>query len=57
MLEVLNHVNREFGTTVTVITHNVGIAEMANRVIHMRSGEIVKIEENTIKKSPSELEW
>ncbi|AFY38383.1 Phosphonate-transporting ATPase [[Leptolyngbya] sp. PCC 7376] len=57
VLEVLNHVNREFGTTVAVITHNAGIAAMADRVIHMRSGEIVEIEENTVKKSPAELEW
>jgi len=31
VLEVLNQVNQEFGTTVAVITHNAGIAAMADR--------------------------
>lgn len=57
VLDVLNLVNQEFGTTVALITHNAGIAAMADRVIHMRSGEIIDILGNTIKKSPSELEW
>ncbi len=57
VLEVLSHVNQEFGTTVAVITHNAGIAAMADRVLQMRSGEIVQIQENTVKKSPAELEW
>ena len=57
VLEVLNQVNREFGTTVAVITHNAGIAAMADRVLFMRSGEIVQIEENETKKTPSQLEW
>lgn len=52
LLEVLNHVNREFGTTVAVITHNTGIAAIVDRVIYMRRGEIVEIEENIVKKSP-----
>ncbi|AFZ43190.1 ABC transporter related protein [Halothece sp. PCC 7418] len=57
VLEVLNQVNQEFGTTVAVITHNAGIAEMADRVLLMRSGEIVEIRENATKKSPDQLEW
>ncbi|GAB4237070.1 MAG: ABC transporter ATP-binding protein [Elainellaceae cyanobacterium] len=57
VLEVLNHVNREFGTTVAVITHNAGIAAMGDRVIHMRSGQIANIAHNSVKKSPDELEW
>lgn len=57
VLEVIRKVNEELGTTTLVITHNVSIAAMADRVIHMRSGEITEIERNERKLSPSELSW
>ena len=57
VLEVLEQINRELGTTVAVITHNASIAGMADRVIRMRSGEIVEIHLNPRKLAPSELEW
>jgi putative ABC transport system ATP-binding protein len=57
VLEALAQVNREFGTATAVITHNAGIAGMADRVIMMRSGEITRIQRNETKLSPAELEW
>ncbi|MGD1856797.1 MAG: ABC transporter ATP-binding protein [Leptolyngbyaceae cyanobacterium] len=57
VLETLEHVNQEFGTTTAVITHNAGIAAMADRVVHMRSGNIADIKRNDQKLSPAELEW
>ena len=57
VLEVLERVNRELGTTTAVITHNSSIADMADRVVRMRSGQIVEIEHNKVKASPEELEW
>ncbi|MCA1993996.1 MAG: ABC transporter ATP-binding protein [Coleofasciculus sp. S288] len=57
VLEALAQVNREFGTATAVITHNAGIAGMADRVIMMRSGEITRIQPNETKLSPAELEW
>ena len=57
VLEVLERVNRELDTTIAVITHNAGIAAMADRIITMRSGEVVGIQENEIKISPEDLEW
>ncbi len=57
VLEVLERVNRELGTTAAVITHNAGIAGMADRVITMRSGAILRQEHNETKLSPAELEW
>jgi putative ABC transport system ATP-binding protein len=57
VLEALAQVNRELGTTTAVITHNAGIAAMADRVVTMRSGEIVGIKRNEQKLSPAELEW
>lgn len=57
VLQALQQVNQEFGTTTAVITHNAGIAAMADRVVHMRSGEISAVERNTHKVSPDQLEW
>lgn len=57
VLQVLERVNRELGTTIAVITHNAGIAAMADRVITMRSGEIIGIQHNETKVSPEALEW
>jgi len=57
VLEVLAHVNREFGTTTAVITHNVAIAAMADRVLRMNSGRIVSATTNTKRAEPAEIEW
>ena len=57
MLEVLERVNRELGTTVAVITHNAAIAAMADRVIRLRSGAIVEVRRNERRARPSELQW
>ena len=57
VLDVLERINRELGTTTAVITHNSSIANMADRVIKMRSGEIVEIDVNEVKMAPAELEW
>ncbi len=57
VLEVLERINRELGTTTAVITHNADIAGMADRVVHLSNGLISGINVNTIKKSPSELRW
>ncbi|MDJ0702457.1 MAG: ABC transporter ATP-binding protein [Leptolyngbyaceae cyanobacterium MO_188.B28] len=57
VLETLERVNRELGTTTAVITHNASIAAMSDRVIHMHSGEIASVHRNLTKVSPAELEW
>ena len=57
VLEALARVNRELGTTTVVITHNVDIAQMADRVIHLSDGKITQVETNQHKKSPAELAW
>lgn len=57
VLEAIERVNRELGTTTVVITHNAGIAAMADRVVTMRSGEITSVQCNETKATPSELEW
>jgi len=57
VLEVIAKINAELGTTAVVITHNAAIAGMADRVIHLGDGRIVKVEVNAHKISPSELSW
>jgi putative ABC transport system ATP-binding protein len=57
VLEAIERVNQEFGTTTAIVTHNAGIARMADRIIVMGSGEIVKIKCNEVKVAPGELEW
>jgi putative ABC transport system ATP-binding protein len=57
VLDVLDRVNRELGTTTALITHNAGIAAMGDRVVRMRSGEIVEIATNAARATPAELRW
>jgi putative ABC transport system ATP-binding protein len=57
VLEALARANAELGTTTVVITHNMVIAEMADRVIRMADGQIAGSERNATRKSPSELHW
>ena len=57
VLEVIERVNRELGTTTAVITHNAAIADMADRVVRMSSGEIAEVRLNERKASPADLVW
>jgi putative ABC transport system ATP-binding protein len=57
VLEAIERVNRELGTTTAVITHNAVIANMADRVLSMKDGQIVDVRHNASKQAASELEW
>jgi putative ABC transport system ATP-binding protein len=57
VLEVLDRINRELGTTTAIITHNAAIAGMAHRVVSISSGSITRVEANAHRLSPSEIEW
>jgi putative ABC transport system ATP-binding protein len=57
VLDVLNRVNHELGTTVALITHNVAIGGMGDRVIHMHSGQIASIERNPTRAPVATLQW
>ena len=57
VLEAIERVNRELGTTAAVITHNAAIAKMADRVIRIGSGEIVSTEIIRDKLSPDDIAW
>ncbi len=57
VLETLATANRELGATVVVITHNVGIAAMADRVFHFLDGNIARTEVHEHPISPLEISW
>lgn len=57
VLEVIERANRELNTTTVVITHNAGIAQMADRVIHMSDGLISGMHRNERKVPPRDLHW
>ena len=57
VLEALEKIHQELGTTMALITHNEDIAEMADRVIRVRSGVIHSVTRNERKKSPREMRW
>jgi len=57
VLEALERVNRSLGTLTVLITHNVGIAGMADRVIRLSDGRIAEVRANAAKKAARELTW
>ena len=57
VLEVIQRINRELGTTTAVITHNAVIADMADRVIHLSGGKITGVDTNPTKREAAELTW
>jgi putative ABC transport system ATP-binding protein len=57
VLEALERVNRELGTTTVLITHNAVIADMADRVIRLSDGLITETVGNARKKAPREIRW
>jgi putative ABC transport system ATP-binding protein len=57
VLGVIERVNRELGTTTVVITHNVPIAAMANRVITLADGAVARVETPTVRVAAEELHW
>ena len=57
VLEALERVNAEMGTTTVVITHNVDIARMAHRVLFMADGRIGREQVNAERLPARELHW
>jgi putative ABC transport system ATP-binding protein len=57
VLETLADANRELGATVVIITHNIGIAAMADRVFHFLDGNIARIEAHEHPVAPLDIRW
>lgn len=57
VLKALQKVNQSLGTATVLITHNVVIGGMADRIINLHDGKISGIEVNETKISPNEMTW
>jgi putative ABC transport system ATP-binding protein len=57
VLQAIERIHAELGTTTALITHNSVIAEMASRVLHMRDGQIDREIRNTTRRAAKELSW
>ena len=57
VLDVLARINRDFGTTTLVITHNAAIAGMADRVLRLGNGRVVAEERPPRKLTAAEISW
>jgi putative ABC transport system ATP-binding protein len=57
VLRVLVDVQQQLGKTVVIITHNAAIAQVANRVVRLRSGEIVDVTSHDQPVPPEEITW
>ena len=57
ILKLLQNMCRERGMTVIVITHNQALAPMADRLIHIKNGQVSHMEINENPMSIDEIEW
>ncbi len=57
ILGLLRRLNREAGQTVLLVTHNAAIGEIADRVLRLRSGEIVDDRANSAPVPAEEVTW
>lgn len=57
VLDYILKLQKEYGFTIVMVTHNQNIAEMANTVIKMNSGKISKVYTNEVQKTAYEIGW
>ena len=57
ILKLLQDCCRDMGKTVIVVTHNLALTPMADRVIHIHSGSVASIEENRSPLPVAQIEW
>ena len=57
ILSLLYDMSKNYNMTVVIITHNQSIAKMADRVIHINSGTVSKVEINENPLSVEEISW
>lgn len=57
VLEAIEQINRDLGTLVIVITHNASMADMADRVLYLSDGSIVRTRTNPARMPIRQLQW
>lgn len=57
ILGLIEVVNRQYGNTIVMVTHNDAIKYMADRIIRLHDGSIRSDEKNESKKTAAEIDW
>ena len=57
ILKLIEEVNKKYGNTVVMVTHNDAIKHMADRVVKLHDGKIRENHKNSSKVSATELDW
>ncbi len=57
ILMLIEKINKKYGTTMLIVTHNTAIKEMVHRVIKIKDGQISEDYANKVLKPASQLEW
>lgn len=57
ILKLLHDLCKQSGKPVIIVTHNVALKDMADKVIHIKSGLIESVEQNSSPKPIEEIEW
>jgi len=57
VLEAIEAINRDLGTTTALITHNAGISGIAHRVIRLADGQVVETRVNASRIRASDVSW
>lgn len=57
ILKLIETVNRKYGNTIIMVTHNDAIKDMADRVVRLRDGTIMKNYANEHRVPAEKLEW
>ena len=57
ILQLIENVNKKYGNTVIMVTHNEAIRNMADHVIKLRDGTVRSNESNSHRIPAAELEW
>ena len=57
LLKLLEELNRKYGNTIVIVTHNDAIKNMADQIIKLRDGMVRKDYRNEQKIAAADLEW
>lgn len=57
ILKLIEEINQKYNTTIIIVTHNTPISLMSDRIIRVRSGEIIECKINSEKITAEGVEW
>jgi len=57
VLALLEEINKKYGTTIIIATHNTAISKMSHKIIRLRSGELIELSDNPSPTSAEEVIW